>query len=95
MKWLKFISRLVYLVTVFVWLLACADTYIRLVGDAAGSPEIYARTAGFQLINFVWQFLPAYLVFLVIALLIEFAVFSMLLFLARRAKAGLATGGDR
>ena len=64
--------------TVLAWLAACVWFWQHLVEEASDSPELYTRTGGFQLLNFVWQYLWGFGLVLIVLLAVEWALFRLL-----------------
>ena len=75
---MKNARRVVFGITVGVWLALCWAFWMQLIRNAAASGDVYARTASFQLMNFAVQYLWGFLLLLAVALLLEWAVFRMI-----------------
>jgi hypothetical protein len=63
--------------TLTTWVFACWAVWRDLIKTAADSPEIYTRGPGFQLFNFLVQYLPLYLLVLVAVLGLEWLVYRL------------------
>ena len=61
--------------TTALWVLICWAFWQHLVEIAADSPEIYARGAGFQFLNFLIQYLWFFVLLLAVTLVVEWLVF--------------------
>jgi len=85
---------LVFGTTVVGWLWLCWTFWRQLVRQAATSGDLYARTLSFQLINFVVQYLWAFLLLLTMVLLVEWAVLRIIGHVLGRGRRRRA-GGER
>jgi hypothetical protein len=87
---MKKARRLVFGITVAAWLWLCWAFWRGLIIQAATSGDLYARTPSFQLINFVLQYLWAFLLLLAVALFLEWAALRIIdwYFNGRRRQVG-------
>ncbi|HYQ84377.1 MAG TPA: hypothetical protein VEP28_10295 [Rubrobacter sp.] len=65
----------IFAVTTGLWLFACGIFWRQLVEDAADAGDLYARTSGFQALNFAIQYLWFLLLLLLAILAAEWIVF--------------------
>lgn len=77
MQTLRRTRNAVFALTAGFWLLACWAFWRQLVEDAADAGEIYARTPGFQALNFAIQYLWFFLLILLVVLIAEWITFRM------------------
>lgn len=77
MKTLRRTRNAVYALTTGLWLVLCWAFWRRLIEEAADAGEIYARTPGFQALNFAVQYLWFFLLVLLAALAVEWVVFRV------------------
>jgi hypothetical protein len=63
-----------FAVTIAGWLWFCWAFWQALIRSATDSPEIYTRGPGFQLLNFVVQYLWFFVLALAVALVVEWAL---------------------
>jgi hypothetical protein len=77
MAGLKTVRNAAFAITLGVWAAVCYAFWQTLVRSAAGSPEIYTRSPGFQLFNFLVQYLWFFLLLLAAALAIEWLLFRV------------------
>jgi len=78
--------------TLATWVFGCWAAWRHLIKIAADSPEIYTRSPGFQLFNFVVQYLPVYLLVLVVVLGLEWLAYRLgvKLLKSRTSRTGVA-----
>ena len=69
--------------TTALWIVLCWAFWQQLVRNAADSPEIYTRGPGFQLLNFLIQYLWFFVLVLAVALFVEWLVFYLFVRLQR------------
>ena len=64
--------------TSLLWIVLCGKIQLKLIRAAREAPvgtiEEYARSARFQVLNFVWGYFPTLLLILILALGMEWAV---------------------
>lgn len=77
MQTLRRTRNAVFALTTGLWLVLCWTVWRQLVEDAADAGETYARTPGFQALNFAVQYLWFFLLVLLVVLAAEWMVFRM------------------
>jgi hypothetical protein len=83
---MKVLTRWIYILTIAAWFLLCVRFWALLIDNAALDPELYVRSPGFQLINFVVQYLWFFVVVLGIVIAFEWAILRLLRFVISRIK---------
>ena len=86
MTGLKIIRNAVFASTLALWAAVCFAFWRSLVRSAADSAELYTRSPGFQLFNFLVQYLWFFLLLLAAALAIEWLLFRVAAKLIGRAR---------
>lgn len=77
MNGIRRIRNAVFTITIAAWLWLCWSFWRHLVAEAADAGEIYARTPGYQALNFAIQYLWILLLLLAVALLVEWLLFRL------------------
>lgn len=77
MKALRQTRNAVFALTTGLWFVLCWTVWRQLVEDAADAGETYARTPGFQALNFAVQYLWFFLLVLLAILAAEWIAFRM------------------